>query len=238
MTDILAWLVALQGDIQRSVADQISAFSASGDWLALLGAMPLAVVFGMAHALTPGHNKLVLATFVLGERLGLLKALATSMLLSATHIGSAVAIGFGANWLVSRTITQAGRAPLLETTSQVLLAAIAVWMVWRAIWPTRSHEHPGLFALAAGLVPCPLTLFTVVMATSMGSPEAGVIFALAMLVGVGGVLSLVGLAAHFGAARMSGVVGRFELAGRVILGLGGTMLLMLVITPHIQRLLE
>jgi nickel/cobalt exporter len=234
MTDILAWLVTLQGDIQRSVADQISAFSASGDWLALLGAMPLAVVFGMAHALTPGHNKLVLATFVLGERLGLLKALATSMLLSATHIGSAVAIGFGANWLVSRTITQAGRAPLLETISHALLVAIAVWMIWRAIRPARSHEHPGLFAVAAGLVPCPLTLFIVVMATSMGSPEAGLIFALAMLVGVGSVLSLVGLAAHFCAARMSAVVGRFEVAGRAVLGLGGAMLPLLVLIPLLR----
>lgn len=151
------WL-RCRGDIQRSVADQISAFAASDDWLALLGAMPIAIVFGMAHTLTPGHNKLALATYVLGERLGLLKALATSMLLSATHIGSAVATGFGANWLVSRTITQAGRAPLLETVSLTLLAAIAVWMIWRAIRPARSHEHPGLFAVAAGLVPCPLTL--------------------------------------------------------------------------------
>lgn len=231
MTDILAWLVALQGDIQRSVADQISAFSTNGDWLALLGAMPLAMVFGMAHALTPGHNKLVLATYVLGERLSLLKALSTSMLLSATHIGSAVAIGFGANWLVSRTITQAGRAPLLETISHALLVAIAVWMIWRAIRPARSHEHPGLFAVAAGLVPCPLTLFIVVMAASMGSREAGLIFALAMLVGVGSVLSLVGLAAHLGAARVSRIVGRFELAGRAVLGLGGAMLLFLVLIP-------
>jgi nickel/cobalt exporter len=230
MTDILAWLVALQATIQRSVADQISAFSASGDWLALLGAMPLVIMFGMAHALTPGHNKLVLATFVLGERLGLLKALATSMLLSATHICSAVAIGFGANWLVSRAITQAGRTPLLETISQTLLAAIAVWMIWRAIRPARAQEHLGLFAIAAGLLPCPLTLFIFVMAISMGSPEAGLIFALAMLVGVGSVLSLVGLAAHLGGARVNGIAGRFELTGRAVLGLGGAMLLLLVLT--------
>lgn len=110
MTDILAWLVALQGDIQRSVAGQISAFSASGGWLALQGTMPLAIVFGMAHALTPGHNKLILATYVLRERLGMLKALATSTLLSATHIGSAVAIGFGpSGWSRAPALALAGR---------------------------------------------------------------------------------------------------------------------------------
>lgn len=237
MTDILAWLVTLQGDIQRSVADQISDFSMSGDWLALLGAMPLAIVFGMAHALTPGHNKLVLATFVLGERLGLLKALATSMLLSATHIGSAVAIGFGANWLVSRTITQAGRAPLLETISQTLLVAIAVWMIWRAIRPARANEHLGLFAVAAGLVPCPLTLFIVVMATSMGSPEAGLIFALAMLVGVGSVLCVVGFIAHVMRDRAAAVLSGFGGAESLTLGIGGSILLLLALAPLAGRLI-
>ena len=83
-------------------------------------------------------------------------------------------------------------------------------------------------------MPCPLTLFIVVMATSMGSPEAGLIFALAMLVGVESALSLVGLAAHLGAARMSGVVRRFELAGRAVLGLGGAMLLLLMLIPLLR----
>lgn len=162
--------------------------------------------------------------------------LAVSLGLSRMY--GAVAIGSGASRLVSRTITQAGRAPLLETISHSLLVAIAVWMIWRAIRPARAHERPGLFAVAAGLVPCPLTLFMVVMATSMGSPEVGLVFALAMLVRVGFVLSLVGLAAHFGAARMNGVVGRFEFAGQAVVGVGGAMLLLLVLTPHIQRLLQ
>jgi ABC-type nickel/cobalt efflux system permease component RcnA len=75
------------------------------------------------------------------------------------------------------------------------------------------------------LVPRPPTLFIVVMATSMGLPAAGLVFALATLVGVGFVLSLVGLTAQIGAARISDAIERFELAGRVVLGLGGAELL-------------
>lgn len=237
MTNILTWLVALQGDIQRSVADQIIAFSASGDWLALFGTMPLAIMFGMAHALTPGHNKLVLATYVLGERLGLLKALATSMLLSATHIGSAVAIGFGANWLVSRTITQAGRAPLLEMISHALLVAIAIWMIWRANRPATTHRHSGLFAFAAGLVPCPLTLFLTVMASSWGTPEAGLIFAAAMLFGVGSVLCIVALITHVMRERAAAILSGFGGAESLTLGFGGSILLLLALVPLAGRLI-
>ncbi|WP_157955911.1 MULTISPECIES: ABC transporter permease [Devosia] len=237
MTDLFSWLVAVQTDIRQGVADQVAAFAAGGDWLALLGAMPLAILFGMAHALTPGHNKLVLASFVVGERLGLLKALGTSMLLSATHIGSAVVVGLGANWLVQRTITQAGRAPLLETISQTILVGIALWMILRAIWPAKGHPHHGLFAIAAGLIPCPLTLFTVVMASSLGAPEAGLFFALAMLIGVGSVLGGVGLAAFFGAERLGDLLRQSVLASRVILGLTGVVLLGVASGPLLKALL-
>lgn len=236
MTDILSWLVSFQADIRQGVAEQITAFADGGDWFALLGAMPLAILFGMAHALTPGHNKLVLASFVVGERLGLLKALGTSLLLSATHIGSAVIVGLGANWLVQRTITQAGRAPLLETISQAILVGIALWMILRAIKPAKDHPHHGAFAIAAGLVPCPLTLFTVVMAASLGAPGAGLVFALAMLFGVGSILCVVGFAAYLGAASLSDRLSRFELTSRVVLGLSGALLLSLASGPLLVTL--
>lgn len=236
MTDLFAWLIAFQTDIRQGVADQITTFASGGDWLDLLGAMPVAILFGMAHALTPGHNKLVLASFVIGARLGLLKALGTSMLLSATHIGSAVVVGLGANWLVQRTITQAGRAPLLETISQTILVGIALWMIWRSVKPAHAHPHHGLFAIAAGLIPCPLTLFTVVMAASLGAPEAGLAFAGAMLLGVGAVLSAVGLAAHLGAARLGLLIRQSETASRIVLGITGALLLGLMLASLLENL--
>ncbi|MCS6758449.1 MAG: hypothetical protein MO852_04815 [Candidatus Devosia euplotis] len=50
-----------------------------------------------------------------------------------------------------------------------------------------------------------------------------------MPVGVGFVLSLAGLAANFGAARMNGVVRRFEFVGRAVLDFGDAMLLLLAL---------
>ncbi len=48
---------------------------------------------------------------------------------------------------------------------------------------------------AAGLIPCPLTLFVMTFATSRGVPEAGVAFAAVMMIGVALVLGTVALAA-------------------------------------------
>ena len=47
---------------------------------------------------------------------------------------------------------------------------------------------------AAGLIPCPLTLFVMTFAISRGVPEAGVAFAAVMMIGVALVFGAVALA--------------------------------------------
>ena len=42
-----------------------------------------------------------------------------------------------------------------------------------------------MVGVIAGLVPCPLTLFAMFLALGRGVPEAGLMFALAMMLGVG-----------------------------------------------------
>lgn len=74
MTTILGWLVALQATIHGAIAQHIEAFAASGDWLTLLAVLPMGMLFGAAHGLTPGHNKLVLASYVVGDSVPALRA--------------------------------------------------------------------------------------------------------------------------------------------------------------------
>lgn len=199
MSAVLGWLIALQASIHDTVTAHIGAFAGSGDWLTLLAILPMGLLFGGAHGLTPGHNKMVLASYVLGDRVPALRASMIALVLTAVHIGSAVIIALGASFLVSRTITNAGQAPMLETASRVLLIVIGFWLVLRAVLG-RPHVHgEGLgFAVIAGLIPCPLTLFVMVLAMSQGVPEAGLVFAVAMLAGVGLVLITVALVASFG----------------------------------------
>jgi len=48
-----------------------------------------------------------------------------------------------------------------------------------------------MVGVIAGLVPCPLTLFAMFLALSRGVPEAGLTFAVAMMLGVGATLCAV-----------------------------------------------
>jgi nickel/cobalt transporter (NicO) family protein len=153
-------LFEVQKTIYSSLTSDISAYASSRDLAALLAVLPLGIVFGAAHALTPGHSKSVLAAYILGSGLRPGRALLTSFVLSATHITSAVLLAVITNSLVQRTLVGAGRAPAIEWTSRMMLVAIGLWLIYRAI-RARPHVHgegPAT-GFVAGLIPCPLTLF-------------------------------------------------------------------------------
>jgi nickel/cobalt exporter len=190
---MLDWLITAQRWIYATLSADLSAFAATRDWAALAAVLPLGIVFGAVHALTPGHGKSVLASYLVGSRLAPMRATAVAGVLALTHVGSAVVLALLAAPLVTRSLGGVGRAPALETLSRGFLVAIGMWLVIRAL-RGRGHPHgEGLVVgFVAGLVPCPLTLFAMFFALGRGVPEAGVTFAAAMFLGVG--LTLVAVA--------------------------------------------
>ncbi|RWQ40808.1 MAG: ABC transporter permease [Mesorhizobium sp.] len=185
-------LIEFQRTIYLAVGAQIKLLSVGGDWLAFMAFLPMGIVFGAAHALTPGHSKAVLATYLAGSDVKVPRGLLVSITLSFTHVMIAVLIAVLSLPLVSIALGSVGRAPLLEDISRGLLGLIGVWMLWRALSHGRHHKHEGeAVGVMAGLIPCPLTLFVMTFAMSRGIPGAGILFAITMMVGVALTLSCV-----------------------------------------------
>lgn len=206
---MLDQLILLQRWIYTALSADLVAFAATRDWMALAAVLPAGVLFGAVHALTPGHGKSILASYLLGSRLGAVRASAVAAALALTHVGSAVLIALAAAPLVTRTLGGVGRAPALELLSRGLLIAIGVWLLLRA-WRGRAHPHGEGLAVGfvAGLVPCPLTLFAMLFALARGVPEAGLIFALAMMFGVLATLAVVALVTIFMRDRLVAFMAR------------------------------
>ena len=191
-------LIDIQRDIYLALAEHIKAFAAGGSWSAFLAFLPLGVVFGAVHAMTPGHSKALLATYLTGSSAGLGRGLAVSLTLSFVHVTTAVLIAWFSLPLVSRMLGSAGDAPILENLSRGLLGLIGLWMLWSAFFrPPHAHgDGEGLsVGVMAGLAPCPLTLFVMSFAMARGVPVAGVMFAAVMMIGVSITLSATALTA-------------------------------------------
>ena len=232
---MLEFLIRVQGDIQGSVTAALSGFAASRDWTLLVAMLPMGVAFGAIHALTPGHGKTILTSYLVGSRLGGLRGLIVAGSLSLTHVGSAVVISLLALPLVSRSLGGAGQAPSLEVLSRGLLALIGLWLLIRALRTSGRHSHDArngvMVGVVAGLVPCPLTLFAMVLALSRGVPEAGLAFAGAMVGGVGFTLASVAALTMLLRDRLVDLLFRrgasIERLGRLIEGLSGLLLVVI-----------
>jgi len=209
MSAIMQILVDLQKWIYGSISTYLDAFSSTGDWFSLATVLPLGIVFGAIHALTPGHGKTVLAFYLVGSRLAVWRSAAVAGVLSITHVASAVILALAGAPLLSRTIVGAGQSDAIEDVSRGLIALIGAWLVIRAI-RARPHLHGEGFAVAfvAGLVPCPLTLFAMFLALSRGVPEAGLTFAAAMLIGISITLASVAVATTLARDRVVHLIDR------------------------------
>ncbi|WP_137390266.1 nickel/cobalt transporter [Rhodoligotrophos defluvii] len=197
---MLQWVIEGQREIYLTFADRIGAFAGGGSWTALAAFLPMGIVFGAVHAITPGHSKSVLATYLAGSSTGMTRSLIVSLALSFTHVSMAVLIALLSLPLVSIALGSVGRAPLLEDLSRGFLGVIGLWMLWRA---SRRENHVrgvgegAAVGFMAGLIPCPLTLFVMTFAITRGVPEAGIAFTFAMMAGVAATLSLVAVTVVF-----------------------------------------
>ncbi|MER8698496.1 sulfite exporter TauE/SafE family protein [Mesorhizobium sp. M0768] len=222
-------LVEFQRTIYLTLGEQIQLLAAGGNWLAFMAFLPMGVVFGAAHALTPGHSKAVLATYLAGSDAKVSRGLLVSITLSFTHVTIAVLIAALSLPLVSIALGSVGRAPLLEHISRGLLGLIGVWMIWRALSHSHHHRHEGeAVGVTAGLIPCPLTLFAMTFAISRGVPAAGALFAVTMMVGVALTLSCVAVLSILFRERLVQFFARqprlFETISRAIEGAAGLAL--------------
>lgn len=229
---MLEQLLAVQRWVYAALSADLASFAETRDWVALVAVLPAGVLFGAVHALTPGHGKSLLASYLVGSRLAALQAGAVAAVLALTHVASAVVIALIAAPLVTVTLGGVGRAPSLELVSRGLLALVGVWFLVRA-WRGQPHRHGEGLAVGfmAGLVPCPLTLFAMFYAQSRGVPAAGLVFAVAMMLGVLLTLSIVALLAVLLRDRLvdfslrhGAAMGRLT---RALDGLAGALLIVL-----------
>lgn len=171
----MGWLISLQRGLHAEALAALKAMPEAG----LTGLLPLiaaAFSFGMLHALLPGHGKSLLAAHYAGDGRWT-GALLSSTIVIVIHVGSAILLVLTGAAILQRTLVGAGRAPMLEQASYMLITLVGLWLLWRAFRP-HGHEHGRsgpMLAFVGGLVPCPLTTFTMSYAVANGLIDAGLI---------------------------------------------------------------
>ncbi|MDD4952587.1 MAG: high-affinity nickel-transporter [Desulfovibrionaceae bacterium] len=173
--------------------------------------MLLSFVYGLVHALGPGHGKAFAAAYFLGRPAGPARAFAFGGLAMCCHVLSATIVVLAGYYVLrlsgALSVEQAGVR--LEALSYGLLCLIGLGLTIRAARDLvragsgreAAAEVAGMkgllaTALAAGLAPCPGAALVLIFSISLGVPWAGLLAMAAISMGMGLTTSLAGLASQ------------------------------------------
>lgn len=100
-----------------------------------------AVLFGVLHAMAPGHGKTVMAAYLVGQRGTRRQALQLGAVVTFTHTASVLALGavLAAGALAAPELV----VPVTEVLSGVLLAAVGGYLAVLAVRRLRAAREPG-----------------------------------------------------------------------------------------------
>jgi ABC-type nickel/cobalt efflux system permease component RcnA len=181
--------------------------------LVILASLAAAFFWGMAHALSPGHGKTIVAAYLVGRRGTPWHAAALGGIVTVTHTIGVFALGL-VTLALSQFIVPEQLYPWLNLASGVLVVAIGA-MVFRSRFRHRAHAHddhhhhhqhehaaPSRGSLIAvgisgGLLPCPSALVVLLAAISLHRVAFGMLLIVAFSAGLALSITGIGLVTVF-----------------------------------------
>ncbi|HIC81966.1 MAG TPA: nickel/cobalt transporter, partial [Kiloniellaceae bacterium] len=220
----LQYLHQKQGELHRRLASAVRGLKGEGGQQALLFLLALSFLYGVFHAVGPGHGKAVISTYLLANERAVRRGIALAFLASFVQGLTAIAlVAVLAVLLDMSGLRVTSAVGMLESASYALVAAVGFWLLWSVLRQRRAaklssaggeagccghNHHPdpsllsgkGLLSKAGGIVaavgirPCSGAVLVLLFALFHGVFVAGVAATAAMSLGTAASVSLLALA--------------------------------------------
>ena len=207
----------------------------------ILVSLGLAVFWGAAHALSPGHGKAIVTAYLVGQRGTPRHAAALGLIVTATHTVGVFALGL-VTLALSQFIVPEQLYPWIGLVSGLLVIGVGASVLLSRFRHRRAHAHGhhhhhhhgdeelGWRSLTAvgisgGLLPCPSALVVLLAAISLHRIGLGLALIVAFSAGLALSIAGIGLAAILAKRTFA----RAGLQGRMISLLPAVSALVIVI---------
>jgi ABC-type nickel/cobalt efflux system permease component RcnA len=204
-TPFMQQILAAQTHIHHAITDRIDLLKDGKSLTALWGLLLISVAYGVFHVLAPGHGKVIVTSYFLGNKARWRDGLWAGLVMAVGHTISAVGIVF-----VLYLALGVGQFRVLDDARYIellgygFIAAIGIWLLCRAFnaqpdSDTCGHDHghhhhhaTGLFA-ATSLVPCTGSMIILLFTLANNILWAGVLAVIAIALGMWVTVALIGL---------------------------------------------
>jgi nickel/cobalt exporter len=205
----------------------------------VLVSLLLAVFWGAAHALSPGHGKTIVSAYMVGSRGTPWHAALLGLITTATHTAGVFALG-GVTLLLSQWIVPDRLYPWLDLSAGLMVVGVGAFVLAARARHARAHQHGhhrhhshdhgerrSLLAvgISGGLLPCPSALVVLLAAISLHRVAFGMLLVFAFSLGLALAITCIGLLAVLARRAFA----RFDGGGRLLSVLPAVSALVIVV---------
>ena len=243
------FIIATQRDVNREINRRLVAIRDGRGISVILAGLLIAFLYGIFHALGPGHGKTVIVGYFLGRGGSIGRGIAMASWIALSHVVGAITVVVIVHAVLSEIyVTPVEEMLSLRLASYGAILLIGLGMVVTAMRrraghaaACHHHEHahshghshgvgiPGrgeqrLLAMAAGFLPCSGAILILVFALTNGILLTGLAMTLFIALGIGLTLALLGVASVLAHRQ---IAGRLAVGGRLqdLLALLGPILI-------------
>jgi len=207
---ILGMLTVAMDNLKERLLDLVEDIVMNESITSYLWLLLFSFVYGLIHALGPGHGKSLVAAYFIGNNRSALKAFSIASLIGVVHTFSAFLLTFTLYYLLNAYLSEYFDDLEYVTIkiSALIIILIALYLLYKKLpkkqktapqWstdnPTQHISTCGCGAckstsgdlgiiLSAGIVPCPGTITVFVFTLSFGAYMVGFLSALFMSIGM------------------------------------------------------
>lgn len=236
---LLHTITTWQYELNKLVSGNLKLLDSPEALSAGLSVIGIAFVYGVIHAVGPGHGKALVGLYFLREGGSYKQAMKMGYTISIVHAISALSLTMIIYYILKTIFSKSFHefSGYSMIASGVLIVIVGYYLVYES-WAEKnkkdkaklSNKSSYSIAISAGIVPCPGVMTITLFAISMGHVVLGVISALVMSIGMGLTISLAGIASVKMRSKGDSFFGKYSwilqlISALLIIFLGSLLLL-------------
>jgi ABC-type nickel/cobalt efflux system permease component RcnA len=198
----------IQKQLRSYIAKQSRLIKKGESISAIIWILLISFLYGIAHSLGPGHNKVVIFSYFIAEKPKIRDGIILGNLAAFIHALSGLIAAFVILFAIKESTSssfdqsQATRISMLLSFGMIII--VGLFLLIGNLKNTKSKAIPlettnnskrGILsmALAIGIVPCPGTMILVSFLATIGLVKISIFAAFFMAAGMGFTISLIGI---------------------------------------------
>jgi len=201
--DFLKTIINYQYELNKLISTSIKNINDESSIMLSLTVIAIAFLYGIIHAVGPGHGKALVAFYFTSNKSDYKKAFKMGFLIAIIHATSALLVTFGIFFILEKMFRKHFNnfSEITMLISAVLIILVGLYLIWHSYQHRKDKEKKVIksnkselaVAFSAGVIPCPGVMTIVLFCIMLGHYTLGLLSAVAMSIGMGLTISITGI---------------------------------------------